>query len=297
LPDIALVLYPSDSTDSTAQAVLQGWQQAEGSAGLLWELRQTLATGELTPNLRLVVAYPGAKSGLDLMNLAAAAPHVQFLSVGLQGVSAGTNFTVAGPVRVDRQGFMAGLLAAMTTSDWRIGVISTSDSADGLAARNGFLNGATLFCGLCNPYHGPIVDYPLYFELPSTASSTDWQAAAQALLDRSVETIYLAPGAADPGMLNLLAQNNVQLIGSQPMPAGMKAHWIASILPADAELHSLLPGLVDGKSAGQVDLPLDFFDIQENLSPGKERLARQYLADLLAGYIDTGIDLETGEIR
>lgn len=296
-PGLALILHPSGSAGPASQATLQGWQQAEGAAGLRWELRQGLVASELSPDLRLVVAYPGSISGSDIMGLAAAAPQVQFLSVGLEGVSPASNLTAAGPLRSDQQGFMAGLLAAMLTPDWRIAVISTSDSPAGLAARNGFLNGATLFCGLCNPYHGPIVDYPLYIELPVNSGSAEWQAAAQALLDKSVETVYLAPGVADPDMLALLAQNNVQLIGSYPMPPGMQAHWVASILPADSGLYQLLPGLLVGDSAGQVALPLDFFDIQEALSPGKERLARQYLADLLAGYIDTGVDPSTGEVR
>jgi hypothetical protein len=292
-----VVLHSSGANEAPAQAALQGWQQAEGAASLRWELRQSLTAGGLTPDLRLVVAYPGTVSGPDLMELAAAAPQVQFLSVDLEGVAPGPNLTAAGPLRVDQQGFMAGVLAAMLTPDWRIGVISASDSAAGLAARNGFLNGATLFCGLCNPYHGPIVDYPLYIELPAAASSAEWQSAAQALLDKAVETVYLAPGVADPEMLSLLAQNNVRLIGSQPMPAGLQAHWVAAILPSDAGLYPFLPGLLAGKSAGQVTLPLDFFDIQAAFSPGKERLARQYLADLLAGYIDTGVDPETGEIK
>jgi hypothetical protein len=296
-PGLVVLLHPGSADDPASQAVLQGWQQAEGAAELQWELRQVLTAGELSQNLRLVVAYPGSIAGPALMELAAAAPQVQFLSVGLESVSPAQNLTAAGPLRADQQGFMAGLLAAMLTPDWRIGVISTSGSASGLSARNGFLNGSTLFCGLCNPYHGPIVDYPLYIELPASASSAEWQAAAQALLDKFVETVYLAPGVEDPAMLSLLAQHNVQLIGGQPMPAGMQSHWVVSILPANSGLYQLLPGLLAGQNAGQVVLPLDFFDIQAVLSPGKERLARQYLADLLAGYIDTGVDPATGEVR
>lgn len=296
-PGLVVVLHPSAASDPAAQAVLQGWQQAEGAAGLRWELRQSFAAPDLSPGLHLVIVYPGVISGPELMGLVSGAPEVQFLSVGLADVSPGPNLTTAGPVLTDQQGFIAGVVAAMMTPDWRIGVISTSDSVAGLAARNGFLNGATLFCGLCNPYHGPIVDYPLYIELPASASSAEWQAAAQALLDKAVETVYLAPGITDPGMLDLLAQNNIQIIGSYPMPGGFQASWIASVLPAYQELYSLLPGLLDGKSAGQVTIPLDFFDIQEAFSPGKERLARQYLADLMAGYIDTGVEPATGEVR
>ena len=45
-------------------------------------------------------------------------------------------------------------------------------------------------------------------------------------------------------------------------------------------------------------VPVQFTQINPLLfTPGKQRLAEQVLADLQAGYIDTSVDLTTGENR
>jgi hypothetical protein len=50
-------------------------------------------------------------------------------------------------------------------------------------------------------------------------------------------------------------------------------------------------------SAGQSSfVPIQFTHINPELfTPGKQRLAEQILSDLQTGYIDTGVDLTTGE--
>lgn len=294
-PGLALAAFPPGPGEAWARSVSQAWQQAAQASGLIWQERQALSSADLVADLRLVLVFPGALPvGASLADLAAAAPQAQFVAIGVAGVSPAANLTVAGPLRYDQQGFIAGVLAAMLTLDWRVGVISISDTPTGLAARNGFLNGAVFFCGLCNPYHGPIVDYPLYVELPALSSSAEWQAAAQLLIDKAVQTVYLAPGVSDLGMLELLARSKVRLIAGYAMPGGLQASWVASILPDDSLARQQLPELLAGTGAGQLALPWDFFDTQEAFTPGKERLARQYLADLLSGYIDTGVDPETG---
>jgi hypothetical protein len=57
-------------------------------------------------------------------------------------------------------------------------------------------------------------------------------------------------------------------------------------------------GLLDGSIAGGQSLlvPIEFTNINPSIfTPGKQQLAQQTLSDLQAGYIDTGVDLTTGE--
>jgi hypothetical protein len=63
-------------------------------------------------------------------------------------------------------------------------------------------------------------------------------------------------------------------------------------------VHELLPGLLNGDGAIILELPLGFTAVNPDLfSPGRQRLTETMLADLMAGYIDTGVDPATGEAR
>jgi hypothetical protein len=47
-----------------------------------------------------------------------------------------------------------------------------------------------------------------------------------------------------------------------------------------------------------VTLGLGFTSVNHDLfSPGRQRMAEDLLAELLAGFIDTGVDPQTGESR
>jgi hypothetical protein len=92
--------------------------------------------------------------------------------------------------RPDQLGFIAGVIAAMVSPDWRAGVISLSDTIDGRSARTGFLNGVNFFCGLCLPIHPPVYEYPLYFELPSAPGRV---AKPPIIWSTITETVYVYP--------------------------------------------------------------------------------------------------------
>jgi hypothetical protein len=59
-------------------------------------------------------------------------------------------------------------------------------------------------------------------------------------------------------------------------------------------------GLLNGTISGGLSMavPIQFTNINPALfTPGKQQLAEQILSDLQTGYIDTGVDLTTGENR
>jgi hypothetical protein len=268
--------------------------------GLRWQVRQSLSPSDLTPAVRLVVALPPSTGLADLVS---AAPTTQFLALSLPGLGASANLTIldTATTRPDQQGFIAGAVAAMIAPDWRVGVISNSDTTEGRSARTGFLNGVEYICGLCRQLHPPYYEYPLYFELPVTSTSTEWQEAANYMVDHFAQTVYVFPGAGDENMLTVLANASVSIISSGEPPAAVASSWVVSLdadpLPLIKDtVQSLLDGNLPG---GQViTVPLQFAHINPALfTPGKQSFAEEILADLQADYIDTGVDLTTGENR
>jgi len=302
-PALAVLLAPPGSDSAQAEALQTALNDTITTAGLHWQVRQQLLPIDLTPELRLVVALP-PDPGLAAM--AAAAPETQFLAVGIPGLTATPNLSLTGTqgARPDQQGFIAGYLAALLTIDYRIGVISVSDSTEGIAARNGFLNGAVFYCGLCKNYpedynHPPYYDYPRYVELPAGATTAAWQEAANNLIDHYVAMVYVTPGAGDEAMLATLAAADVMLIGSSVPNEVLQANWVLSFSSDPlAQVQALVPQLLAGQGGQDLPLPLEFSQINPELfSPGKQNLMSAVLADLLAGYIDTGVDPVTGGIR
>jgi hypothetical protein len=65
-----------------------------------------------------------------------------------------------------------------------------------------------------------------------------------------------------------------------------------------AAVRERVPELLSGSGGANVELPLAVTHRNDSLfSTGKQRLLEEILADLQAGYIDTGVDPQTGEPR
>lgn len=293
---ILLALAGSDPGDMLALQNVLGELAAQDNLAL--ETRTELAALEFGAGVRLVVAMPPDPG---IINLAAANPQVQFLAVGIPGIQAASNLSVIGSEgeRPDRQGFLAGYLAAVITQDWRAGVISRGDTVEGKSARLGFINGVIFYCGLCRPAYPPFVQYPQYVELTAGASLAEQQAAADFMIQNAIKTIYIFPGAGDEVLLEYLAQAGVNLIGGGTALETLRSNWVASIRVDEASaVRQIWPRLMDGEKSIQISVPLVLADQNPALfSTGRQNLVERMLADLLAGFIDTGVNLQTGEPR
>jgi len=292
---LAVLLAPAGSDPARAETLRSALASPITQAGLRWEVRSEL--DPLEEGLRLVIAIPPDPG---IVNLASAAPQVQFLAAGIPGIQPAANLSlVGGDIRFDQQGFLAGVIAAMLTPDWRVGAISVGDTPDGKAARNGFMNGAVYFCGLCLAYHGPIFDYPLYVEIPSGAGQAEWQAAVDALVRQAVKTVYVFPGAGEQATLEALAQSGINLISSGTPAENLRSQWIASIgMDPVSPILEHLPGLLEGRGGLDVLMPIVIQEVNPDLfSPGRQGLAEKIRNELLNGEIDTGVDPLTGEQR
>lgn len=297
-PPLAVLLAPPEGDPDQAGELQSALADLAAQSGLRFQTRPSLAPAELG-QVKVLIAlppYPG------LEELAAAAPDTQFLAIGFIGLGAGSNLSVVGAreERPDQLAFLAGYAAAAITEDWRVAVISEADTVAGKVARLGFTNGVTFFCGLCLPVFPPFPagGYPLSIDLAASASPEDWQAAVTYLSSWQIGTVYVQPGLAEAGFLSVLAQAGINFILDGPAPDGLEANWAASLgykNPLEDAL-ALWPDLVAGQGGQQIDLPLGFSQVNPDLlSPGRQRLAEGMLADLLAGFISTGVDPLTGE--
>jgi hypothetical protein len=238
-----------------------------------------------------ILAAVGQDPGLAAM--AETSPFTQFLSINIPGTQPASNLTVIDDQEISPAdvGFVAGYLAAVASPEWRVGVISSSDSPTGIAQRQGFINGVVYFCGLCRQTYPPFNTYPMYVESPSTSSPSEWLLLADTLINNAVETVFISPGVGDESLQQYLADAGINIIATtSPLP-GYKERWIAIINPDfSAVIRTIWPDLMSGQGGNILSAPLTFSDPNYNLfSSGRQHLVEKMLAELSSGFIDTGV--------
>lgn len=301
-PSVFLIASPT--ADQMLAASLQEKLTAlAGEAGLHFEARQELAAADLAGiDMRLAVLL-GVEDSV-VSSLALAAPEAQFLTIGPTTLQAGANLSVLKyqSQRADLQAFVAGFIAAAVTEDWRVGVLREAGTANGKAALNGYTNGVYFFCGLCRPVYPPfpIPGYPLSWELPAGSGAADWDPALAYFQEWNVKTIYVADPLATEPLLDSLAASGFNLIAGVTPPAAAGTAWVATVGSADPlqAIETLWPDLLAGQGGKQLDLALSISHANPSLfSPGRQEYVARMLADLQGGFIDTGVDPATGEMR
>lgn len=241
----------------------------------------------LVRNLKMVIAMPPDPG---IVGLAASAPDVQFLTIGIDGIKPGGNVSVLGgnSLAIDKIAFMAGYISAMLTENYHTGMILRKGSPEADKIRSAFRAGQVYFCGLCNPTVPPFKDYPLSMDIPEDAKPNEYTAYADLLIRDKVDTMFLQPGMDTPELLDYLPTVGVLMIGTKS-PIKKPGVWIVT-LQSDhmAALKTAWPDLVAGKGGQDFPAPLAFTDINPDLfSPGKQILAQKVLDDVLAGFIST----------
>ena len=297
LPPAGVFLAPQEAPDSMVneiQTLLSEWIP---DLGYRFQVRPSLKDEDFArDDYQIVVAIPPNPTISDLV---ANHPETRFLTIGILDLPPSPNLTAIGADgnRLDQQGFLAGYIAAMITPDWRVGVIGLSETTDTIAARQAFSTGVKYYCGLCRPSYPPWYEYPLYFELGSDADSIAWRTAADYMIQRVVDTVYVVPGAGDEAMLRHLAENEVRVIAGIAPPAGIEDQWVVSLqFDLLATFLETWPHFIDGSADRVITIPMQFSNVNpEILTPGKQRLANQVMEDILAGYIDLGIETQLSE--
>lgn len=285
-----LLVLPSETDPGQYDELTSMLSELAANEGLDFEIRSSLKVEDLSLSHRIVVAVPPDPG---LTELAQAAPRTQFIGIGFPDLELSPNLSV-----IDTQGttpgdigFLAGYLAAVVTPEWRVGAITVSDTANGVLHRDGFLNGAVFFCGLCRQTYPPFNTYPMYVEAPAGSTPQEWQSAAGILIDQAVHTAYIPPVVGDDRLLEYLAGAEVFLIGATPPPPGLEDHWIATIsVDIDTALRTAWPDLIAGQGGLNIPIRITLTDVNPDLlSPGRQRLVENLISELEAEFIDTGV--------
>jgi hypothetical protein len=265
---------------------VSSWSEEEG---FRFQRLETLSEVDFAEEaFRLVVVLPPYP---DLEPLVDAAPDIPFLAVGFSDVESAKNLSVIlpGRDRYDQHGFVAGYLAAMVTPEWRVGAMGVKGDEAAEQARRGFTLGVRYFCGLCLPDYPPY-EYPLIVELDPDTSSSVWQASANVLINKGVETFYIVPGAGDDSLLRFLVDKDIHLIADgREFAEDFQEGWVASLeFDLVKAFKDAWPDFVSGDIGDEIPVPLSITDINpELLSPGRLWNAESILQEVEEGWIQT----------
>ena len=234
----------------------------------------------------------------DLKTLAESAPDTKFLAVGFNDLEPGTNLSVlrSGGGDYDIQGFIGGYIAALITTDWRVGALSVQENPDALAARDGFRTGVKYYCGLCNPKYAPTginYLYPKYIDLPVDATDSQISANVDFLVDRAVNTYYIVPGVGTQLMYRMLVAYDKNIIGpGSDYQEEYKENWVLSLeYDLIAAFEEFWPQFMEAEGGLEHIPPLLLTDINYDLlSEGKVMMVEKILEEVSAGFIKTSYE-------
>jgi hypothetical protein len=294
-PLVILVL-PADMDPTQSNLYQTTVYDLAQAAGYRFQVRNTLTVTDLDPSLKIVVVLPPDPG---ILPLAAAAPQAQFLAVNIPGITPAGNISVIGSQsRPDLVGFLFGYVSAMITTEdnYRIGMIMPQGDPNAQIAFAAFRNGMIYYCGLCPKtyyyfdIYGNSLDYPQLVEIPADEKVELYPAYGNLLADKKVAMVYVYPTIATNELLNAIGINGIPSIGDvTPNPRPL--YWTASLRPDVAKaIQAAWADLLAGRGGLTFNPPFTFTDVDPAiLTPGKQQLAEQVLADLLAGRINIGL--------
>jgi hypothetical protein len=292
LPEVALLLYPPGSDHRYAEEIIALLDDILFNTQIEPKVVHEITREDLGKHVKLVIATGPIEYISELISVS---PATQFVAIGANEVAPQNNLSILSTdsPKVGQQAFIAGVIAAIITSDWRIGVISKDEISS-----QAFVNGGIYFCGLCRQVYPPFYDqegkyikFPLHYILPPGAGEMDWQTAANYMIERGVKTVYIPAEAHNPNLLDALENADVNIIGAIPNTEE-RANWIATIhLNPVESLREILPNLLQGKGGSQIQMSLEISEINPDLfSSARLNVAQTILEDLEAGFIITGVD-------
>lgn len=282
---LAVLVVPPDLDPDTSNLYQKTVYDLTQQSGFRFQVRNTLTPADIEPGLQVVIVV-SADPGIT--QLAAAAPQVQFLTINVPNITPAGNVSVlANSTQTDVAAFLAGYTAAMTTEDYRIGMMIPKDNADAIRALNAYAKGMAYYCGTCQPVYFYNWKYPQYIEIPSTEDKNNYDAYADILMSQyKVGNIFLYPDIFTEDLATYIGTTGTSMIGTnspQQRPAG----WMMTIQPDVIKaIQNAWPQLISGKGGLTVQSPLGLADVDPSLlSEGKQRLVEQTLNDIQAGRI------------
>ncbi len=295
-PDMVYLIREAGTTERMATRVEDSITTLSAAAGNEFIVLTELSDIDFEQNATVVFSLPPDPG---LSDFVARYPAVQFVAIGIYGLSEADNLTRIGPVGLgtDQVGFIAGVIAAAVTPDWRVGAVSVQNSGEETASNLAFQNGAMFYCGLCRQAHPPFHSYPVGAEASSYEISAV-QDAISSLTILDVDTIFLSPELS-AASAEMLEGPDVSYIGGETPGENLGEKWIATVRAApELAIAEIWDRVRMGEGGGTISMPVIIEDINpERLTLGREAWVQEILQDLIDGYIDTGVDPITGIAR
>jgi len=282
---LAVLVLPADMDIEASDLYQKTVYDLTQASGMRFQVRNTFTSADLEPGLKVVIALPPDPG---IIELAAAAPDVQFLSINIPGVTAGGNVSVLGNnSQSNIAAFLAGYTAAMLTDDYRVGMLMPKDNNDAIQSFNAFTNGRKYYCGLCRPYFYLPWDFPQFLEIGAEQDVNDYDAFADILiLQYKVRTIFIHPDIYTQDLVDYIGTTGTFMIGTTS-PEQIPAGWIMTVQPDTIQaIQSAWSSLITGQGGLTVQSPLGLSDIDPViLSPGKQQDVQETLDKLQRGLI------------
>ena len=258
---------------------------------LTFERRESITTEQITPSVKILVTTADAA---QVESINQQMPDLKIVAVDVSGLTPGlvnVHAVTSEGGTLEQRAFLAGYALALTTADYRVGVLSLYEDDLGNRTRDSFIVGARYFCGLCKPLYPPFISqpyYPLYAEMSSPTDPANWQAAADSLLNLSVTAIYVQPEISSLDLMTYLASKNITVIGVEGQAGLEAAGRVVGVLGSDlyASVESAVSGLLMGEEIGASTGSLELKQINPDLmSDGRHILFERIREDLLNGLI------------
>lgn len=296
-PDLVYLIRGGGTAERMATRVENTITTLSANAGNEFIVLNELSDSDLEQKVKMMFIFP-PDPGLN--DLAARFPTVQFVAIGIHGLSEAENLSRIGPdgLGADQIGFIAGVLAAAVSPDWRVGAVSVQNFSEESASNLAFQNGAMFYCGLCRQAFPPFHSYPLGVEAYSAEISAVQDTIA-ALTSFDVNTIFLSPQLSSAASAEMLKGSGVSYVGGGSPGENLGEKWIATVRAApELAIAEIWDRVRAGERGGTVSMPVIIEDINpDRLTPGREAWVQAILQDLIDGYIDTGVDPITGIAR
>lgn len=282
----AVVLSISPETDSWLAVQVQTALETLALESNLTLIVQEVLSSETIPMGTKILVGVGAAP--DMTALAAVNPAVQFVAIDQPSAIPGANLSVIGdPIRDEQyQSFMAGYLAALISTDFKVAGLLASDAATTTEAVNAFVIGARFFCGLCNPKFPPYSSFPNWETLPVASGSSAYQPVVDAWVNMGVEVVYVHQPLVTSDLLGYLAGSGVKVVGGAS-PDVPRMNWVGTVVsnPVTA-LINFWPQLVIGQGGMSAPASVSLRDTDSGLlSEGRKLVFEEMLTDLESGII------------
>jgi hypothetical protein len=284
-PARAKVLYVQAGgvNEQSAPGVLATLEKLIAQADL--ELvEQEAIPGETELNTyRILFLFSPEQAALDMVQQTTSAPIVIIGSPPINPEDA----WVIGDFQAAREqaAFLAGYIAALLTSDWRIGVVASTSGAGEPDLHAAFVQGGQYFCGLCRPAYPPYFVYPVSIPIDPSSQQGMLNGLAEAK-EKTLKMILLDEDSASR-ISELSLDQPYQFLGLASPPENLRSSWIATIRPApELALEAYWPMILEGAPGEQIRAPIVIEDVNPSLlSQGKMSLVEEIRDDLVAGFI------------